>query len=117
MGVDFVGHGELSLTWPQWRGCFALARAFGWAPAGTLAPHDYRRPELWDGDYFSNDVQVVADADAQAMGTALDRALAALTDHRALTDAQAKAWGCDAIGARMVCRLADYAEAGGFAIS
>ena len=116
MGVDFVGHGDFSLPWHQWRGCFALARAFGWEPAGTVAAHDHPNADSWKGDYFSNDLQEVTDADAQAMAAALERALATLTDRHDLTDEQAEAWACQDISARMVCRLADYAEAGGFAI-
>jgi hypothetical protein len=114
MGVDFISdHGDTSFNWPAWRGCFELALAFGWKPAGTVAPCDYDGPGRWDGTYFRNDLQAVTDEDASALAVALRRALAA---QRAgtLTAEQAKAWACEDVD--VVGRLAEYAEKGHFAI-
>src|SRR5436309_3434459 len=66
-----------------WSDVFDLAAANGWVPAGTrpcqqvaadgqwLSPEQH---ESWCGTYFTNDGQVVTEADAAAMAEALDRA-------------------------------------------
>jgi hypothetical protein len=46
MGVDLIGHGGASFTWDAWRSCLEIAIAFGWEPAGTIAPPDY--PSEWN---------------------------------------------------------------------
>src|SRR3954449_10192636 len=116
MGVDFIGHGGASFASYTWRGCFELALAFGWKPAGTVAPCDYRGPGRWNGTYFSNDLQEVSDGDALALGTALRRAHDALRTKQHLTEEQAKAWANEDINIEIVCDLADYTENGHFAI-
>lgn len=112
MGVDFIGHGDLSLHWQAWRACFELALAFGWAPVGTVAHRDYSGP--WRGTYFTNDLQEVTDEDARALAAALRRAQTGLRTKTRLTKEQTQAW--EGMNINMVCRLADYAEKGHFAI-
>ena len=116
MGVDFIGHhGDLSLHWQAWSACFDLALAFGWQPAGTVACHeDTGPPKQWDGGYFTNDFQMVTGDDAKALAAALRRALTALRTKAHLTKQQIQA--CEGVNIKMICRLADHAERGGFAI-
>jgi hypothetical protein len=114
MGVDFIGHGGFSLPWPAWRACFELALAFGWQPAGTVAPSGYPETARWTGTYFTNDLQEVCDDDALALAAALRRAHTALRTKTLLAKEQTQAW--EGMSINMVCRLADYAEQGNFAI-
>jgi len=114
MGIDLIGHGDLSLHWQAWRACFELALAFGWQPAGTVAPSGYAQPARWTGTYFTNDLQEVCDDDALALAAALRRAHTALMTKTRLTKEQTQAW--EGMNINMVCRLADYAEKGHFAI-
>jgi hypothetical protein len=94
MGIDFVGNGGFVLSWSGWGEIYDLACSFGWEPAGTryryrglpIRPDD---PELLadpdfaeyvrDPGYFSNDEQLVTEADAAALAAALRRALAQRT--------------------------------------
>ena len=101
MGVDLIGHGGASFNGTVWRKCFEIAIAFGWQPAGTVAPPDYDGE--WNGTYFSNDLQEVSDTDARAWGTALHQAVISLRTGQALTEEQAKA--CDGINLEEVCGL------------
>jgi len=71
MGVDLIGHGGASFNWDCWRKCLDIAIAFGWQPAGTIAPPDYDGD--WNGGYCSNDFQEVSDSDARALGVARAR--------------------------------------------
>lgn len=113
MGVDLISsHGDVSFNWSAWEHCLDVALAFGWQPAGTVAPTDFRGD--WDGTYFTNDLQEVTDEDARALGAALHRAVAAIRTGHDLTALQAKAG--DEMNVNVVCRLADYSERGGFAI-
>lgn len=113
MGVDFIRHGDdLSLNWQAWRACFELARAFGWAPVGTVAHRDYSGP--WSGTYFTNDLQEVTDEDARALAAALRRARTELKTKTRLTKEQTQAW--EGMNINMICRLADFAKKGHFAI-
>jgi hypothetical protein len=89
-----------------------IAIAFGWQPAGTVAPPNYDRE--WNGTYFTNDLQEVTDSDARALGAALHQAVTSLRTREALTEEQTKA--VDGINIDIVCSLADYAASGGFAI-
>jgi hypothetical protein len=119
MGVDFMGHGGASLNWSAWRSCCAIAKAFGWRPAGTLAPTFYGPYEVpedfeWKGDYFSNAWQKVTDDDARAFGLALQNALTALRSGQELTKEQREALGNTPVS--VVSELSDYALTGGFLI-
>src|SRR5262249_56636280 len=113
MGVDLIGHGGASFNWDSWGKCFDIAIAFGWQPAGTIAPSDYHGD--WKGGYCSNDLQEVSDSDARALGLALHRAVASVRTGQTLTEEQAKA--LDGMHIDVVCELADYAVSGRFAIS
>ena|SRR5436305_10249625 len=108
MGVDLVGHGsEESFNWAAWRALYQIAISFGWKPAGTLPPEGFVGE--WNAGYFSNDLQAVTDADALAMGKALNRAL----KEEFLTVEQAS----DLHGmSKPIRRLADFCSRGGFLI-
>src|ERR1035437_4428929 len=129
MGIDLVGHGGASLNAVAWGYCLDIAVAFGWQPAGTVAPPDNHGE--WCGTYCTNDLQEVTDDDARALGAALRQAVTALRTEQNLTEEQAKAWDggghtriieadlADYFGSHsdgafvdLVCRLADYAEKG-----
>jgi hypothetical protein len=113
MGVDLIGRGgDASFNWGCWRTCLGIAIAFGWQPAGTIAHPDHHGD--WDGGYFTNDLQEVSDSDARALGVALHRAVTSVRTGQALTEEQAKA--LDGMHIGMVCKLADYAICGRFAI-
>ena len=116
MGVNLIGHGDASFNWQAWRYCLDIAVAFGWRPAGTIAPTDYGGE--WNGTYCTNDLQEVTDDDARALGEALHRAVNALSTEQNLSEEQAKAWAGNSnrTGVYVVCKLADYAEKGGFEI-
>jgi hypothetical protein len=58
-------------------------RLAGWQPAGTLPPEDGGE---WDGGYFSNDGQRVADEDARSLADTLERALPDVPAHDVLGD-------------------------------
>jgi hypothetical protein len=78
MGVDLANsHGQNQhLNWPGWTYIMTLALAHGWKPLGTRLSDDYGIDPDWDGGYGSNDGQVVTAEDADALATALERALA-----------------------------------------
>jgi hypothetical protein len=81
MGMDLLGrdgHDE-RVSAEGWRECLECAVQFGWKPAGTVAPTDYCGE--WNGNYWSNDWQMVTDRDARALGEALLRAATALSAH------------------------------------
>lgn len=63
-----------------WCACFDLAVAFGWQPAGTLAPDTWQGE--WNGCYFTSDTQGVSKDDAKALGAALHRASSSVTPAR-----------------------------------
>lgn len=121
MGVDFMGHGGASLNWSAWRACFILARAFGWKPAGTLAPTFYAGCDVTQdyrdckGGYFSNDGQQVTDEDAKALGLALQRGISADRMGEELTNEQTEALR-DVHGVALISQVADFAARGGFSI-
>jgi hypothetical protein len=103
--------GGASFNWQAWRYLLDVGVAFGWEPAGTAPPPEYRfghpdgeiiypaydeaskRP--WCGSYFTNCYQSVTDADAAALAGALFRALDAVRTRQRLTQEQAAALaGC-----------------------
>lgn len=115
MGYDFMGHGGVSLDGVSWVGCFQLAIAFGWCPAGTLAPTLEGPWEgEWEGGYFSNSWQEVTKDDARALGLALQKALVVLRSGEELTKEQGEAFGQTTISA--ISEFSDYALSGGFLI-
>jgi len=109
-------HGDKSFSAATWDGCFHLAVAFGWKPAGTNPPVVGAIRDDWDGGYFSNEFQQVTDDDARAMARALTRALTALKARRRVKKEQAKAWTCKSVNIFDVCDLVRYANKGGFLV-
>jgi len=77
MGFDLTSEtgAEFRLGGVGWTFYLNLAERYGWSPAGTLPP-DSSRPEEWPGNYDSNEGQRVTGADAAALATALQAALA-----------------------------------------
>ena len=73
MGFELLRNPDyVHLNFSDWPQFLKIAVEHGWVPAGTVAPNNF--PEQWDPmEYFSNDWQAVADADARALGAALDR--------------------------------------------
>ena len=101
MGFDLIGrHGDMSFSFDFWCRCFDIAVAFGWRPAGTVAPADCRGE--WRGTYLSSDLQEVADDDARAFGAALHRAATALRSAQNLTEEQVNA--CNGANVDAICR-------------
>jgi hypothetical protein len=47
MGVDLLGHGDASFSWPAWYHLLEIAKEFGWQPAGTEAFHVFCRTVEW----------------------------------------------------------------------
>jgi hypothetical protein len=82
MGMDILGSDwDFGCGAVFWAECLALARAFGWEPAGTVAPapcHQGDCYDAWNGNYLTNDYQEVTDADAHAFAMALYRAIDAM---------------------------------------
>ena len=61
-----------------WAKALELAGLYGWQPAGTDLKPDYEFRKLgieWDGNYSTNDGQVVEAGDAAAFAAALERSL------------------------------------------
>ena len=115
MSVDLLGHGDACFSFATWHGCLELALAFGWQPAGTIAPYGCKGP--WDGTYSGNDGQGVSSEDARAMAEALYRAVTALKPKQKLTAKQRKAWANEHVSVFSVCHLAAYAHEDDFAIA
>ena len=68
-----------------WRKFITLAMMYGWQPAGTLRPEEWDnyerlKDEEWEGDYLTNNGQIVAAQDALAMAVALEEALEEIPD-------------------------------------
>ncbi len=81
MGFDLRrGHDGISISVFTWPRAYALAIEGGWEPQGTLPPSHLGKEEkeLWEGNYDSNDGQIITCADAQAMAGALSEMLARL---------------------------------------
>ena len=64
-----------------WRNVLSLAKQYGWEPLGTEKPRlegeieEYWRDKDWNGDYLSNDFQIVKAEDAKSIAKALEIAL------------------------------------------
>jgi hypothetical protein len=122
--IELTGHGSVGLWFEEWGNCLRLARAFGWQPAGTLAPAENTRwartdgkTAEWDGDYSTNELQQVTDEDAMAFSVALRTGLLAGERIEELTIKE-----FDALRRvprafdSYVTRVADYAAKGGFLV-
>ena len=78
MTMDLTGPGgDFGFTITSWEHLLKLASLSGWEPAGTLPPEG---AGSWDGNYFTNDGQRVADEDARALADALEAALPHIPD-------------------------------------
>ncbi len=83
MGYDLHSHAGGEFRWNQsdYPKVLRLAMAYGWQPEGTTNPPwgDGYWPEEdaknWDGQYCSNELQIVSDADTANLARALERAL------------------------------------------
>jgi hypothetical protein len=86
MSMDLVNErGTMHFTVYVWDQILALAamRAYGWKPAGTLAPKDWASDgggREWSGGYFWNGGQTVTAEDAARLASALERALDDIPD-------------------------------------
>jgi hypothetical protein len=76
------GTSEFGCAQWLWPKLLRLARVHGWRPRGTTLPDD--PGGTWDGNYTSNDGQVVGAEDAAALADALEAALPHVPDHDAL---------------------------------
>jgi len=76
MGFDLTNDSgrDLRFSGTGWTFYLNLAEAYGWKPAGTLAPEGIM-PITWSGQYDSNSGQRVTANDAAALAEALDQAL------------------------------------------
>lgn len=70
----------IDLSTRGWSDLLTIAFKNGWEPMGTLSPYEEEcliGPDDWDGNYVTNDFQLVCEADALAIAAALERALEA----------------------------------------
>ena len=95
MGMSLCGKGgDTQFNIFSWNRILKLAYWYGWQPMGTEAPDweeiygtpihpDYKHPKHsdWNGTYFSNEGQFVADRDAGNIAAALERAFDDIPDH------------------------------------
>ena len=67
-----------------WSDILTIAFENGWEPMGTISPYveeGILEPDDWDGNYCSNDFQLVCEDDALAIAAALERALETKNDN------------------------------------
>ncbi len=87
MSLDLVNErGSTRFTVYVWDQTLALARMYGWRPAGTRPPKDWPEESegrAWSGSYVLNGGQTVAREDASHLADALERALDDIPDHYA----------------------------------
>jgi len=83
MGMDLhgVAGGYARFSNRSWRNVLKLAYEYGWKPLGTEMDEWIGRPDEWNGGYFSNDLQWVAEGDAARIANALEDALKDIPDH------------------------------------
>ncbi len=106
MGMDISnGNGEdRRFSGGSWIGLLNLAHEYGWQPAGTeigglyseeppedanhtrLVPVEQAGTESWDGNYTSNDGQLISAEDADAIADALERAFGDKPDYQDFWD-------------------------------
>lgn len=70
----------------HWAVYLNVAEAFGWKPAGTVAPPGSASGKPWNGQYDSNDGQLVTDADAKSLAAILHSAAVGPQIAYAVTD-------------------------------
>ena len=72
-----------------------LAELYGWQPLGTQPPlgHDFRELNAeWDGNYLTNDGQIIKAQDAFSLASAIEKALGDIPDTKGNTDWNLKFW-------------------------
>ena len=76
MGFDLKSETGQEIQWTgvYWRLMLPLAEQYGWRPAGTVQPEGVP-PEEWDGEYLTNDGQLVTEGDASALAEAIAKAI------------------------------------------
>ena len=72
-----------------WGKALELAQFYGWRPLGTRF---HSLPEVWNGNYLTNDGQIVLATDASALASALAKALDDIPDVSAEMDWHPKLW-------------------------
>lgn len=78
-----------------WSKAMDLAELYGWQRLGTHAPlmHDFQKLGAeWDGNYLTNDGQIVGSEDALSLAAALEKALGDIPDAKAHIDWSANFW-------------------------
>ena len=75
------------LSKESWSRILSLGRFYGWQPMGTLPPYvqNLRKPayeaeNVWDGNYFRNEGQIVRAEDALLLAMALELSLDDIPD-------------------------------------
>lgn len=66
-----------------WSKALDLAELYGWQPTGTEPPstHDFHELNVeWDGNYLTNDGQMIIASDAHSLAAALENALGDIPD-------------------------------------
>ncbi len=74
--TSFNHEKQILLQLRIWPLILHLAENYGWKPAGTVWGY-LDKPEnvVWDGNYWSNDFQMVTEDDAANLGEALESAI------------------------------------------
>jgi hypothetical protein len=77
LGMALIGQYGMSCDCSglEWGHVLGVAQWYVWRPQGTR-----HSASVWDGNYRTNDGQVVTATDATALASALDRSLAAVSD-------------------------------------
>lgn len=80
MSVDMLtASGETKdVTNTAWAGILRFAQAYGWKPAGTIAPETWPESQSWEGSYDPAIGQALTAEDAAALGGAVKQGLADL---------------------------------------
>ena len=81
-----------------WSKALDLAELYGWQSIGTEPPstHDFHELNAeWDGNYLTNDGQMIKANDALSLATALENALKDISDAKVKRDWNPKFWGED----------------------
>ena len=78
-----------------WSKSLELAELYGWQPMGTQPPSEHNFDDLnaeWDGNYFTNDGQIVKAEDGSNLAAALEKALGNVPDDKANMEWNTKYW-------------------------
>jgi len=101
MGYDLMSRngGSFGFNIQGWQSVLFLAELYGWEPKGTVMTEDnltwaglldiaYIQEYIksWDGSYFGNDFQTVAEEDALNLAHALMNAVKELPDEKSYID-------------------------------